>query len=50
MESPGEDPLLNGRFGAAYTQGLQDNPAEPAVRQVRCVGDRQLTRKDTHFL
>ena len=26
MESPGEDPLKCGRFGSAYTRGLQYGP------------------------
>jgi beta-glucosidase-like glycosyl hydrolase len=30
LETSGEDPFLSGRFGAAYTQGLQQaSPAEP---------------------
>ena len=32
VESPGEDPLLCGEYGKAYTQGLQ-NGVDPSVRQ-----------------
>ena len=32
VESPGEDPLLCGMYGAAYTKGLQEG-ADPKVRQ-----------------
>lgn len=31
VESPGEDPLLAGLYGAAYTRGLQEGPEYPAV-------------------
>jgi beta-glucosidase-like glycosyl hydrolase len=33
VESPGEDPLLCGSYGTAYTQGLQDVGGDPKYRQ-----------------
>lgn len=33
VESPGEDPLRNGRFGAAYSRGLQDSPLDESYKQ-----------------
>lgn len=34
VESPGEDPLVCGRYGAAYTQGLQEGPDPNYVQTV----------------
>jgi beta-glucosidase-like glycosyl hydrolase len=32
VESPGEDPYLNGQYGSAYTEGLQAFEDEGAYR------------------
>jgi beta-glucosidase-like glycosyl hydrolase len=37
VESPGEDPLINGLYGAAYTEGLQALEAEKTEGELQAV-------------